>query len=63
MILAIRPLKNVKGAYEAKVEYMPGYVKTFIGKNFKWILEEIEKAAENKVPTLSGPVKTIERQN
>jgi len=54
MVLAVRPLPKVKGAYEASVEYMPGHVKTFVGKNFSWILSEIENALDSKVPTLSG---------
>ena len=56
MIMAVRPLRRVKGSYEGKVEYMPGYIKTFVGKNLAWVLAEIENALDNKVKTLSGTV-------
>ena len=55
LVYAVRPLRYVKGAYEAKVEYMPGYVKSFIGKDLGWIVAEVEKALDNRVPNLSGP--------
>ena len=54
LVYAVRPLRNVKGAYEGKIEYMPGYTKSFIARDFAWILAEIEKALDNKIPTLSG---------
>lgn len=57
LVYAVRPLRNVKGAYEAKIEYMPGYTKSFIARDFAWIVAEIEKALDNKVPNLSGPVR------
>lgn len=60
LVYAIRPMKWTKNAYEAKIEYMPGYTKTFIGKDFQWVLNEIEKAINGKVPTLSGPVRIEE---
>lgn len=63
MVYAIRPLKWTKNAYEAKVEYMPGYVKGFIGKDFKWILNEIEHALDSKVPNLSGPIELKDEEN
>ena len=56
LVYAVRPLRNVKGAYEAKIEYMPGYTKSFIGKDFAWIVAEVEKALDNKVPTFSGSI-------
>lgn len=56
MVMAVRPLRRVKGAYEGKIEYLPGYVKTFVGKDLAWILAEFENALDNKVKTLSGVV-------
>jgi hypothetical protein len=60
MVMAVRPLRRVKGAYEGKVEYMPGYVKTFVGKDLAWIFAEIENALDNQVKTLSGVVEVQE---
>lgn len=35
---------------------MPGYTKSFMGRNVAWVIDEIEKAIDNKVPTLSGSI-------
>lgn len=63
MVYAIRPIPKVKGAYEAKIEYMPGQVKYFVSKNFGWILAEVEKALDNKIPNLSGPMTVVKEES
>lgn len=62
MVMAVRPLRRVKNTYEGKVEYMPGYIKTFVGKNLAWVLAEIDNALDNKVKTLSGIVEVKQNE-
>lgn len=59
LVFSIKPLKNVKNFREVSIEYMPGYVKTFIGKDLSKLLAETEHALDNKVPTLSGAVPAV----
>jgi len=56
LVYSIRPSRLNPKIYEATVEYMPGQRKTFVTtrKNFAWLIAEIEKALDNKVPTFTG---------
>ena len=48
--------------YEVQVEYMPNNVKKFVSRNRSWLFEEVDKALDQKVPNLSGPI-TLEEVN
>jgi hypothetical protein len=48
--------------HTARVEYLPGYVKSFSSPDIPWILKEIEAALDARVPNLSGPI-TVEKLN
>lgn len=63
IVYAVRPLRTVRGAHEAVVEYMPGYVKGFVGPNRRKLFAEIDEALDNKVPTLSGKVEVIDGES
>lgn len=54
VVYAIRPMRYVKGAYEGQVEYMPGQIKSFIGRSFSWVRNEMQKAIEEQIPVLGA---------
>jgi hypothetical protein len=56
LVYAIRRNRYFK-SYEAVVEYMPGYVKSFMAPSITKITQEVQEALDNKVPTLSGAIK------
>jgi dihydroxyacetone kinase DhaKLM complex PTS-EIIA-like component DhaM len=60
LIFTMKKIARRKNSYEVKVEYMPGNVKTFIGTSFPWVMSEVEKALDSRVPTLSGVIKLEE---
>jgi hypothetical protein len=55
IVYAIRRNRYFK-AYEATVEYMPGYIKSFMAPTISKIVEEVRHALDTQVPTLSGPL-------
>jgi hypothetical protein len=48
--------------HTARVEYLPGYVKSFSSHDIAWIINEVEAALDARVPNLSGPI-TVEDLN
>lgn len=48
--------------YEAKVEYLPGHVKTFVSADRSWLYREVERALDEQVPTFTGAI-TLEKKD
>lgn len=62
LVYLMTPAPRSKKSYQIQIEYMPGYVKTFVGTKRSWLHNEVEEALDTQVPTLSGPI-TLEEEN